>query len=571
MNLDPPVLLAAVLAALAAVSCRFDPSPPAGAITGSGLPPGARSGGTAGFNAGPNVFVDPSLPPGTPSTFGGGAPSADARPQVVYPLAGSMHPINLGDITFQWSQGRPQNQVFRVELTAGPATYDFYLPCTRAQCIYQMPQQAWLRMAGDLHGQSASVTIAGSDGRGGPISASDPMTISFSPEPVRGGLYYWSTRLRGVYRLTFGSAKALPFIEPRSPTNPDACAGCHSVSRNGARIAFTAVPAIEGAFGALAIGPTADPAHRTVEPHGGVTDSSVPALSPDGSRVVVVLDKGYTATGEKDFILRDASSGEELNRLTTGHPFLGANRFATFPEWSPDGQTIAITVGTTAAPRANYGATALLTSDIALLPYNDGQFGPATVLVPATGGEYHFYPSWSPDGKWLVFATARVGGPVDDDKSPANRTARLRLVEVATGRVYELGAATQGQNSTSTWPKFTPFDQDGGDLMFISFSSKIDYGYVLQQQNLKDGQTPSTSPPGWKHPQIWMSAVSLANLRAGRDPSYAPIWLPYQETTQDNHIPYWTEVITCDDNVDVAGCAPDEICTPQGTCQPIVP
>jgi hypothetical protein len=360
------------VAALAAAGCRFDPSPPAGAVTGSGLPPGARSGGTAGFNAGPNVFVDPTLPPGTPDTFGGGASANDARPQVVYPLAGSMHPINLGDITFQWSQGKSQNQVFRVEVTGGSRTYDFYLPCTRSQCIYQMPQMAWLAMADALHGQTVTFTIAGSNGKGGPVSVSSPMTITFSPEAVRGGLYYWSTRLRGVYRLTFGAAKAQPFIQPRSPTNPDACAGCHSVSRNGARIAFTAVPAAEGAFGGLAVAPTDSPGQRTVEPHNSVTDSSVPALSPDGSLVVVVLDAGYTATGEKDFILRDAASGAEINRLGTSHPFLGPNRFATFPEWSPDGKTIAITVGTTAGGRTNYGATALLTSDIALLPYNDG-------------------------------------------------------------------------------------------------------------------------------------------------------------------------------------------------------
>jgi len=107
--------------------------------------------------------------------------------------------------------------------------------------------------------------------------------------------------------------------------------------------------------------------------------------------------------------------------------------------------------------------------------------------------------------------------------------------------------------------------------MFISYSTKIDYGYVLQQQSLMDGQTPPSSPPGWKHPQIWMAAVSLANLRSGQDPSYAPIWLPYQDTTQDNHIPYWTEVITCSGNVDVAPCGDDEVCTPQGTCAPIVP
>src|SRR5206468_253444 len=101
-----------------------------------------------------------------------------------------------------------------------------------------------------------------------------------------------------------------------------------------------------------------------IDPRRGLTDCSVPALSPDGSRVAVVLDAGYEPQGAKDFIVRDAASGAEINHLPAGHAFFGANRFATFPEWSPDGQTIAVTVGTTAGGRTNYGATALLTSDI---------------------------------------------------------------------------------------------------------------------------------------------------------------------------------------------------------------
>jgi hypothetical protein len=94
---------------------------------------------------------------------------------VVYPLAGSMHPINLGDVTFQWSQGQPGNRVFRIRFT-GAFSYDFYLPCTRAQCIYQMPAQAWLAMAAGERGKPVTFTVADNDGGGGKLWSSAPVT-----------------------------------------------------------------------------------------------------------------------------------------------------------------------------------------------------------------------------------------------------------------------------------------------------------------------------------------------------------------------------------------------------------
>jgi len=550
--------------------CRFDDKTPSPAASpGSSLPPGGRTGGTASFPINSRTFVDPSLPGTTAADFpaaGGGG----TAPRLVYPLANSMHPINLGDVTFQWSQGKGSQTRFHLTFTGASDHYDFYVPCTRSECIYQMPSGAWLSMASEQRGQTVTVTITGSDGKTA-SPASDPVAITFSPEPVKGALYYWSTKLKGVYRLNFGSQKALPYITPRSATNPDQCAGCHSVSRNGKVIAFTAVPADEGAFGGLSVAPTDAPSSRTIAPKASVTDCSVPALSPDGSRVAVVLDATYTPTGAKTFSVRDTATGQELKRITTGDPLLGPGRFVTFPEWSPDGQTLAVVIGSTTGDRTNYGATSLLTGDIALIPYNDGQLGPAQVLVAATSGEYHVYPSWSPDGKWLVFSTIRKGGNADNDKSAANPTARLRLVEVASGKTYELGAATQGSDSTATWPKFTPFTQSNGQLLFVSFSTKIDYGFVLKQAGLKDGQIPAGTPSGWKHPQIWMSAVDLSKLPTGQDPSSAPIWLPYQETNQDNHIPYWSEGVGCNQtNIDDAGCGADEYCNDKGFCVPIV-
>jgi hypothetical protein len=182
------------------------------------------------------------------------------------------------------------------------------------------------------------------------------------------------------------------------------------------------------------------------------------------------------------------------------------------------------------------------------MPYDGGKFGPARVVV-AHDRDIHFYPSWSPDGKWLVFVSAPAAGP--RAQSYDNAQARLRLVAAAGGPVYELARATQGTGNTSSWPKFTPFSQLGGQLLFVTFSSKADYGFVVR---------------GRTTPQLWLAAIDLRRL-AGGDPSWAPVWLPFQEPDQNNHLPFWTEALGCTEDADCgpgatcknSGCLPDRV------------
>jgi hypothetical protein len=136
--------------------------------------------------------------------------------------------------------------------------------------------------------------------------------------------------------------------------------------------------------------------------------------------------------------------------------------------------------------------------------------------------------------------------------------ARLRLVSRDGGQVYELTRATQGIGHTSTWPKFAPFIQDGGQTLFLTYNSKIDYGFLLKNTMLPAPQT---------HPQLWFSAIDLRKLST--DPSYAPIWLPFQEVTQNNHLGYWTEIITCARSTG-SGCDTNEQSCVNGSCVPIV-
>ena len=146
--------------------------------------------------------------------------------------------------------------------------------------------------------------------------------------------------------------------------------------------------------------------------------------------------------------------------------------------------------------------------------------------------EYHFYPAWSPDSRWLVFASARVadGPPPPGGCLPVygQNAARLRLVEAVPGATpVELTNATHAPLQNANQPRFLPVllrPGARGGLAFISFDSRQAYG-VLDDRKL----------------HLWMAAVRLDDAAPG-DPSYAPFWMPFQETGTMSIGAIWTAV-----------------------------
>jgi len=476
----------------------------------------------------------------------GGPPTEVGKPVVVYPLDGSMHPINIGDITFQFRRTDVSQTVFRIDVQ-GDTTYSFYVPCQTLnggaanECVFHAHDGDWRDITFHLRGKTATIVVKALTGAS--VATSLPINVRYSSVDVAGGLYYWSTSLPGTYRLLFGAKRALPFITPATPTiNPFRCSGCHAVSRKGNVIAFT-----EGdlASGYLALADTADPSQQTLRPPSTgpmIHDSAMMALNPDGTRVLTSFDS--------KLVLRDTQNGQVLG--TVDPSFLAGERGGYFPEFSPDGKEIVLTLSS--QPDVEWSVRS---GHIAILPYNDGQFGAARIVVPG-GADFHFYPTFSPDGKWIAFASAPVD-PGPTGYSYNQSQARLRLVSREGGQVYELGNATQGVGHTSTWPKFAPFVQDQNQTLFLTYNSKIDYGFILKNSALPAAQT---------HPQLWFSAIDLTKLATG-DPSYAPIWLPFQEVIQNNHLGYWTEIVTCSANPNsLGGCDTVEQACMRGTCVP---
>jgi hypothetical protein len=533
-------------------------------------------------------FKDPSLDDDVRKQFPE-TEAADGAPSLLYPLSGSMHPMNLGDIVFQWRRGRMTDSLFRIDIDSAEQSFRLYVPCGDAgsaapdACVYQLPESEWLDLGARFKGSSIEASVVGSVPGATAIAKSPPIELSFSPEPVLGGLYYWSQTEAGIMRATFGSKRAELFIAPSSPSNDYACAGCHSVSRNGKVIAFTTQADRDFPGMGIQVAPISAPDQPYVRPTMGISPSGAGyprtpgreepqdqfgqnvALSPDGS-IAAINGARFDGQppGEQWFELRDAMTGLPLQvgpnkpaQWIIGDPLFGPNQLPILPEWSPDGKSIAATL----MNRQNGCGWTFFSciSTIATMSVGGMAVGPARPLITHSAGDamFHFYPSWSPDGKYIAFASAPTG--LTDKGSSDNQNAVLRLVpssggphacpgptcyELTNGTRYDVATAMAGQGQGSTWPKFTPFSQAAGKVMFVSFTSRIDYGV------LSKGRA-----------QLWMFAIDTSKLGSG-DASFAPIWLPHQELSDQNFTPYWTEILPCEVDTEggCQGCVGSERC-----------
>jgi hypothetical protein len=510
--------------------------------------------------------IDPSAPAGASGDFGG-PPSSDTNetPKTVYPFGGTMLARNINQMNIQWI-GNNKDAEYKIHITGATIDSSFYVGAgvcqNGSQCSYKPQDMDWQTIALSSSGQEVQMQISATAGNGQPVATSSMVPLDFSPEDVMGGLYYFSTSVRGIKRVPFGASTATDFIPNGNETG---CAGCHAVSHDGKKV--SAVFGGGDGFAGMVDGANGQQYLVPVDMTQKKYVWNFETFNPDGSQMIT--------NWAGKLSLRDGNTGALIMDIPQSNYGNGMKE-AVMPEWSPDGKNI-VFIG---VPQDGFIGSEMSqgfplpagdwilgnAGSVMVMPYNDGQFGMATEVVPfVTQSEYHFYPAWSPDSQWIVFATGKFPGSsptaanngVDTSgkcMSYDQDSARLRLVKAAGGAPFELSAATHAMNKTSTWPKFAPFIQGGGNLVFITFSSKFAYGFVV---------------PDGARPQLWMSAIDLnkANAEGGiGDPSYPPFWLPFQDPTQNNHEGIWTNDVACNGNGN--GDCPPEFTCENGMCVP---
>lgn len=278
---------------------------------------------------------------------------------------------------------------------------------------------------------------------------------------ARESVYFWrigSAQTGIFFASANGSGIATEF---KSVNQSSQCVGCHSVSSTSRMIA-----AISGSgVGTLEV--YSLDGQRINIPN---IQASYASWSPDGTKLAI-------STGKADIYILDLQS----KNLT---PLAGASDPAIvemMPSWGPN-QRIAFV-------RATQYATGFRVDspcDIYTISETGGQAEP---LPGASGGDFNYYPAYSPDGRWLAFTYHKGGKTTYSDP-----LAEIYLVPAAGGKAIRLVANDDNgkplQNASNSWPSWS---LDGQQLAFNSKRNDSNFDVFLTQI-LTDGQSTAALP-----------------------------------------------------------------------------
>ncbi|MSP62956.1 MAG: hypothetical protein EXR72_22000 [Myxococcales bacterium] len=482
------------------------------------------------------VVIAPGAPADAPNKFGG-ADDPSLAPSIAYPPPGALVPPNLNELEVQWKPKAAQ--LFEVAFLGDGVDLKIYTKCVPAEsgCALLPDEPTWKLLSGGGRGQSLQMTVRGTLLQGGGVGTSAPQTLSFADDDILGGLYYWAASSGGIYRYDFGrrGQKAESFYDPARAGGAQ-CVGCHALSRNGKRIAVGLNIPAPAQMRALDVA-----TRKTIFEVGsgmmgfpGMGGSDYEAFTSDGERLVTTEGGGLT--------LRNGTTGA----LIGGSPAV-AN--ANMPDFSPDGSKVVFARGSGGCMFGICMTLAVMEAGLFTTSFTGNGFGGAKQIVAGGAGKNNYYPSFSPDGQFIVFNRS-TGTSMDAPD------ARVMIVPAGGGTPVDLALVNA---SASSWPKWgtAPHRFKGSTIFWLTFSSRRAIG--LRHPMLMGAPTS----------QLWMVPVDAAKLGQGIDPNFPPIRLPFQDINTGNHIAQWVEKIErapCS-QVDQTGCGKDEYCD-NGVCVP---
>jgi TolB protein len=471
------------------------------------------------------VIIDPTAPADAPDQFGNADPGGVA-PMSVYPSTGTLIPPNMNTIEVQFRPGAG-NDLFELDVQAGALHLLVYLGCTPLAdgCVYEPPQQVWDLIAMSARGgEPAAWKLRGLDRETNLVGTSESRTLQFATEDLAGGIYYWAAQAGAIMRYEFGrrGQTAERFLDTLQ-AGALQCVGCHALARDGTMIAVGLEAPLPATLATFTV-ETRDEQWRA----GG----SFPP-SPGGANF-------YTFSPDNQWLL-----SSEGNNLTVREAVTGANMqmvvaSGTMPDWSAAGDKVVFSrPGSTIPGPGNPGV------DRGTLVTIDPSTWSGEQVLVAGGTVNNYYPSFSPDGQWVLYN--QCNGSTNSFDAP---DARVMVVPSSGGAPLALSMASP--TGGDSWPKWAPYvnTYQNGSVMWLTFSSRRPYGLRA------DGTS-----------QIWMVGFDPTRAAQHLDPSFSAFWLPFQDSASGNHIAQWVESIirqTCEDATE---CGAGEICE-EGVCVP---
>jgi hypothetical protein len=517
---------------------------------------------------------DGGVPSNAPMIFASAPVDASRSPTLEYPNNGTMLPPNLRLLDVHWLPGSPSNTLYRISFTSAQSQITYYSRCgtiggilTPGSCGFQLDETGFGYLAQSNAGAgNVTLSISGTDDSGTGVGTSSSFTIQFAQETVNGGVYYWDVSHTRIMRFDFGAASAVPqiFLAPGNyGTNGGNCVGCHTLSRDGTKIAASALGQNSGLLvyvndiAAL----TADAGATVTVNEDGANRMQFGSFDPLGDLFVGIYGDG-SPLDPKSLYFHDGTTGLILPGLTKQLAFEPDH-----PAWSPDGTMIAMThVGAHNTSQQEFlggidvaSFTAGAVNDGGVTVTDGGTtLGDPVVVVPSnvmnsTTAVNSYNPDFAPDSTFMVFtqstcaASDATNADCDSDISSNVSATTWAVKPVANATPVHLDNAAapgvaDGPNAPvlDTFPRSTPFEtaQGAGKLFWFTVASLRQPGLRLKNYVAGD-----ESFPAQKQQQLWMFAVDPAKIMAGQDGSYPAFFLPFQDPTTSNHIAQWTQQI----------------------------
>jgi hypothetical protein len=484
------------------------------------------------------VLTTGSGMPADPKSYFTGPAGTDAgrKPTLLYPEHETVYPVGIYPPEVQWAGGT-QNDLFRVRVTDQLVTITAYVNIA----AFQMGTTLWSILGSSNTGAPVTVEVAGTSQAdlAHTVFTGTAITVTLAQARLGGTVYYWDLDAGKILRIRPGGVPAAEefFTPPPEGGGSNRCVACHTLSRDGRKMAFEY-------YGGGNFGGVADVETASVLVSPGVYRANYSTFNADGTLLV-------TSTTAGQLTLRSAATGAPVP-TGSGEANLGTllGAYNSHPAWSPDGGLLAYACSTATGWSwdVEFGASGICT--VAWSQANqafDG--GTKTVLVPNDGWS-HFYPTFSADNRFVVY---NRGETCPYGTRTLDKHLSLWLAAIAGGAPVKLQRAAHSDQDL--YPNFSPFIEGG--YHFVAFYSRRAYGW-------------RTTYP---RRQIWVAAIDRDPV-AGADPSHPAFWLPGQTTSSDNCSAYWAPEPchdtgeTCETDLD---CCSGLVCqgpTGSKTCQP---
>jgi hypothetical protein len=453
--------------------------------------------------------LEDGVPANAADLFDAAEADSALAPSLVYPPTQVYMPPNLGDFEAHWTSPAGLD-LFEVSLSTEFSTTRLYTTQdASAGAFAAFTPNEWRVVGESGRGRDATVRVRA-------LNTASPATMGLSSlsivhltnNDVEGGIYYWASAGAlpgGIYRHDMSRPGESAEVFYTTGESPDGrCVACHVLSRDGDKMAIT----YDGGNGAASI---VDVATRTPMLATDRTfEWNFAAFEPSGSRIVTVRQGVLT--------LRDVATGDVVNTVpTTGT--------ASHVDFAAAGDQIVYTAIANPAADWNFtgGSIVLQSFDAATAAWGS----PVTLHQPPAGTNA-YYPSFSPDGQWVLFNQSTEDAY--DDAS-----AELYVMRTdGSAPPIKLDSPNLQVGLTNSWARWAPFEQElapvgaaSEPFFWLTFSSKRAFGVRLAAGS----------------PQLWMTPFFPNRATAGEDSSAPAFRLPFQELTTNNHIAQWTTQI----------------------------